>query len=829
MQEESVLKVLSKLMSVEARDNGEEGKGYEEIYQYFRQNLLVSIEKSRFPQKAQIRYELQGILDHIKFLSDFPMLQGKTIIGILGTRRESEYEFTQKFFPNGINKLINSTVPMVLYHHPVRNVIAQNKLDNRVQLEGNEYYVCSQLWKEHKIDIRRLVDLFVVGTEADMGEMVYVYIPFLALQYTDEYQKLLNIIDCMLVCCSSKEENTERLERLKRKYSKTVITVPMDRECEDELLNYKKDNNYFSIISRYDVKKILWEQWNVPRNNIVFSNSVHLQMLRIQTFLFEEWKEQESLLEQIKGNLLHQSDENSSKKIREYYKVIEEQYEITGESYSKIRKDTSEMLERIIRYEKERKSVVFGDTSVDVSENISYRTSYIQECVEIVAALIELKELAAAGTYIGRLERCQYQNLDLIKAYLDYAGKGKEKLDAFKRAIVNAKGDWLYNRLVVRFYKELGISDDAVANKIKDKAGDYTKEENYFLGEYLSNKQPQLAYQHLYEALKQGDRQAGSKIFQIPQINLNEDQMEELAGWMVPEANYEIGRENVKDNFPYGLRHLKIAAALGHIEAIKEVAQLEYQRICKIEECKNVIYGKQSKLHSTGLNGTIQNLLKVYFYLTENDQKDGYHEEIGILYYLLRDYQNARRHLTKPKTALSNLVLGIIYEHGYGVAIKLETARNKYKKAQREIPQAGAAIERINANLDRIQQSRDDSENTEEIVDYQEGDKSLCFITTAICQSLGKDDDCQELVQMREYRNNVLLNEEDGKALIYEYYRIAPAIVKKIDATAESSEVYRRLYMTYIKPILRHLNQKEYRTVKEKYIGMVRELQDKYL
>lgn len=61
----------------------------------------------------------------------------------------------------------------------------------------------------------------------------------------------------------------------------------------------------------------------------------------------------------------------------------------------------------------------------------------------------------------------------------------------------------------------------------------------------------------------------------------------------------------------------------------------------------------------------------------------------------------------------------------------------------------------------------------------------LCYITTAVCKSLGKADDCYELETLRNYRDQYLMEERHGVELVKEYYNTAPTIVKHIDRLEE--------------------------------------------
>lgn len=103
-----------------------------------------------------------------------------------------------------------------------------------------------------------------------------------------------------------------------------------------------------------------------------------------------------------------------------------------------------------------------------------------------------------------------------------------------------------------------------------------------------------------------------------------------------------------------------------------------------------------------------------------------------------------------------------------------------------------------------------------------------CFITTAVCDSFGKADDCYELTMFRSFRDNWLLNQTGGKDLIDEYYRIAPRIVDKINQLSDSKKIYFDIWEQYLKPCLSYIETKEYLLCTEKYIEMVHDLKNKF-
>ena len=123
--------------------------------------------------------------------------------------------------------------------------------------------------------------------------------------------------------------------------------------------------------------------------------------------------------------------------------------------------------------------------------------------------------------------------------------------------------------------------------------------------------------------------------------------------------------------------------------------------------------------------------------------------------------------------------------------------------------------------------SADISKSTFE--EIQGGFKShFCYITTAVCKSLGKTDDCYELNLMRDYRDGYLSGCEDGAGIIKEYYDIAPTIVKRINRLNEADAVYREIWNRYLLPCVTLIKEDRLEECKETYIDMVHYLQKKY-
>ena len=103
-----------------------------------------------------------------------------------------------------------------------------------------------------------------------------------------------------------------------------------------------------------------------------------------------------------------------------------------------------------------------------------------------------------------------------------------------------------------------------------------------------------------------------------------------------------------------------------------------------------------------------------------------------------------------------------------------------------------------------------------------------CFITTAVCGSFNKPDDCYELTTFRNFRDTWLSAQPDGKSLIAEYYSIAPQIVANINRLDDAKKIYKNIWQEYLEPCLNFIKCGDNLSCKNKYIKMVSELKKIY-
>jgi len=102
-----------------------------------------------------------------------------------------------------------------------------------------------------------------------------------------------------------------------------------------------------------------------------------------------------------------------------------------------------------------------------------------------------------------------------------------------------------------------------------------------------------------------------------------------------------------------------------------------------------------------------------------------------------------------------------------------------------------------------------------------------CLLTTACVRYMGLPDHCRELAVLRELRDTFLASTETGRALVDEYYALAPHLVAAIDASPAAPRTYEAIYAIVGRCVEAASANQPDRAV-ELYRGMVQALSDQY-
>lgn len=105
----------------------------------------------------------------------------------------------------------------------------------------------------------------------------------------------------------------------------------------------------------------------------------------------------------------------------------------------------------------------------------------------------------------------------------------------------------------------------------------------------------------------------------------------------------------------------------------------------------------------------------------------------------------------------------------------------------------------------------------------------LCYVTTAVCQGVGKADDCRELRMLRKYRDEYLVKECHEEGLVKSYYNMAPTIVNRINREKNAKEIYHNIWETYLRPCVSFIEEGKMEECRSLYTKMITNLRQQYL
>ncbi|KIR02037.1 hypothetical protein P261_00851 [Lachnospiraceae bacterium TWA4] len=101
-----------------------------------------------------------------------------------------------------------------------------------------------------------------------------------------------------------------------------------------------------------------------------------------------------------------------------------------------------------------------------------------------------------------------------------------------------------------------------------------------------------------------------------------------------------------------------------------------------------------------------------------------------------------------------------------------------------------------------------------------------CYITESIYKVLNRNDDydCYELSAFRQFRDDYLLGQPEGRELVRKYYETSPKITSKIDALPNAEQVYCQIWEDYLSLCLEEIEESEYEECKRRCIRMHRNI-----
>ena len=101
-------------------------------------------------------------------------------------------------------------------------------------------------------------------------------------------------------------------------------------------------------------------------------------------------------------------------------------------------------------------------------------------------------------------------------------------------------------------------------------------------------------------------------------------------------------------------------------------------------------------------------------------------------------------------------------------------------------------------------------------------------MTSACVEAKGLPDDCEELMVLRNFRDNWLKQQPGGKEEVAEYYATAPQIVTEINKRADAREIWNALYDALVAPCVKLIQAGAMEQARERYKKTALKLKEQF-
>lgn len=110
----------------------------------------------------------------------------------------------------------------------------------------------------------------------------------------------------------------------------------------------------------------------------------------------------------------------------------------------------------------------------------------------------------------------------------------------------------------------------------------------------------------------------------------------------------------------------------------------------------------------------------------------------------------------------------------------------------------------------------------------KQSNSSSCYLTTTMCEILGKEDNCYVLDTLRSFRDNIMKNDDTCTSLLLEYDAIGPQICEKLMQDEQKEVIAKSMLYLRIYPAIKAIKEEKYDDAIEIYKDMTDILKEKY-
>lgn len=777
--------------------------------------------QSKHEQTDKLWQNMRRDAEALKLYLAYPEVLGKTLVGILPLNKES-LSYFDGILPQETLQLLmmNQNVPSLLFSMTdgESGIRFLNTAWHQEKISSSEYiFLEKELWKK-EIEINQLLFCyaFKLVSSYRANNQALVVLPRYQNWSLFIYSLLYSQFDAMVVLGEPRDISSKKLlERAMKKCETQGIPVT--------LLNSLGMGGDKAYVPEDALREYL-AKWNIPRTVCRTTDRFKKNLCLYNAEMQRIKEEYDTALDAMTHDLTFIRQSKMQESIRKWK---QEQKEKRGELVTEQRGVAEISTALIISAEKLQNAFLKHMDG-------AFKSQDIQEIADLVILYCQNGKFEEAEQLKQKLKRCGWSYTYILELLLQKETGQLLQEDLLSR-LRHEKDTEFVCRAKLYFLDELGYGDEDAVKFIHYIKKTVLPIDIYYQG-LAAEKQSSVdvAWERYQKAWEMGYDKASDGLMRLVKKD-PEKLLPEAANAMVPEACYLLAMKmkEGKNHYYKADRYLKIAAAHGHYQAVRELTMDFYKRL-KCGYYKNATEEELRKKAET--------CRSLGEFLLKRQPADGeILERQGFLCKLyLKDKVRARDYWEKAGTAEALYQCGRLYQYPKAEEGDLgqdldkaedffeKAAEKGHEKAEREL----SKVRNWKNNKLKLQQRpttyRETTDYSSKIVETEKESSGGCFITTAVCTSLNKGDDCEELMAMRAFRDVAVKENPLLRILIGEYYRVAPLIIEEIDQQEKAGEIYRKIWQQYVKQSLYFLKQGKKTEAAVVYIRMCEHLAARY-
>lgn len=821
--ENKCLDILSKLMNEEVSDS-EVNDSYDKLYDYVHGDFVSALDNGCYTANSGVIKNLDNILEQYTIFNAIHDLTEKQIIAIRGSLYHIENALLSNVLKSCKGIRNNTNVPtIILPGRGVNRIYALTYMNKLVDINIDEYrLITGELYKKN-IEIRKLVKSFVFYTPYEFEHIAFLLIPQYMDNSNDVYEQLDDLYEKEYLFL----DQDGIWEKIIRKVPSNKLAVFYEDEANGLIFSGKlKADTEIVKISQFTEIFTVSNMLTVNHN---IESKVLNGILDAEVFYTNEINTISKTIEQLAKDSVMLEEGKIKSQVATYKNRLLAEKDKLLNGRSSYLKSKNELMKIAKEYEN-----LFSKTLMhDLPEGVDAK-KYIETLLEILFKYVKAENRDGCEHILLKLRRTKYIFIEACEAFCSYS-YGQELSAKTVKDIQSFPDErWEIAKIKIALSKPLKYKCDDL-KAIVENIGEHidTGTEFFFLGKRCVDKKEYSEAKKNFEiALGYDYPKAGQELInlakKVPECGVD---IEELAENLVPEANYYVGCQNLYSDGKYkkGIVNIKMAASKEYIDAIVMVADMLFG------ECKHISWQDMREEFNIY---RVNNVIRLYEFLEKNNRESVNAERIyllriGLMYCKLNEYSRAYGYLKNIMEPEAQYECAKMYQYGNGVAKDLKTALLHYGQIKGEYKDSAVQIAKVRKQLAEANKPKENSYTPTKSYSSSSSTSSsssnYCFITTAACFALSSEKDCEELNELRRFRDNYILNRgKEGADLVDEYYRIGPIVVKRIDNDWNPFAVYEELWEDYVYPSCKYIKNQMWDSALQIYIEMVRHMCEKY-